>query len=330
MDSAVAQTFYEARSKNRWRTLFLFALFPVMLLSITYLGVLIAQVYSSGEGDVLIAATQAGDAFFAVSPWVIIGATVWTLLMVIGGGKSMVLSLARARQVDKRDYPELYRMVENLAIQTGIKTPQVYVIEDESMNAFATGFSPDKAAVTVTTGILTHLDASELQAVLAHEFGHILNRDIRVMLIAITLVGILQLAADLILRGMWYSGRSRSSNDRKNGGGGIILLAILLVWIIGFIGGTLVQLGISRKREFLADAESAALTRNPLSLASALRKISSDARVEVLDGKRSIAALCIADPLEKGKLSFLDALQGLFATHPKTEARIAELERMGA
>lgn len=330
-----AQTFYEARSKNRWRTLLLFALFPAMLLALTYLGILIATLAGSGEGaDPVLAAMQAGDAFFAFSPFVIGGATLWTALMVLGGGKSMVLSMAGAKPVTKQQHPELYRMVENLAIQTGIKTPQVYVIEDESMNAFATGFSPDRAAVTVTTGILKRLDPPELQAVLAHEFGHILNRDIRVMLVAITLVGILQLMADLILRGIWRSsGRVRvGSSDRKNGGGAglVIVLAIVAVWLIGFIGGTLVQLGISRKREFLADAESAALTRNPLSLASALRKISTDARVEVLDGKRSIAALCISDPLEQGKLSLLDSLQGLFATHPKTEARIAELERMGA
>jgi heat shock protein HtpX len=330
-DPALAQTFYEARSKNRWRTLFLFALFPVMLLTITYLGILIAQISSGGDGDPTVAFAQAGDAFFAFSPFVIVGATLWTILMVMGGGKRMILSMSGAKAIEKRDNPELYRMVENLAIQTGIKTPQVYVIEDESMNAFATGFTPDKAAVTVTTGILKRLDPQEMEAVLAHEFGHILNRDTRVMLIAITLVGVLQLFADLILRGMWYSGRVRTRSDnRKGGGGAILLLAILVVWIIGFIGGTLVQLGISRKREFLADAESAALTRDPRTLASALRKISTDARVEVLDGKRTIAALCIADPLEQGHHSFLDALQGLFSTHPKTEDRIAELEKMGA
>jgi heat shock protein HtpX len=324
---ALSQTFYDAMGKNRWRTALLFSLFPPMMLAILYLGSYLAAAYGmAGPGDTM---TQAGDLFFTWSPWIILGSVVWMLVMVLGG-KRMILSLSGAKPIKKADAPELYRLVENLAIRTGIKTPEVYIMEDDSMNAFATGFSPDKAAVTVTRGLLNKLQPSELEAVLAHEFGHILNRDIRVMLIAITLVGIIQLLADVILRSLWYSGRRRSSNDR-NDNGGLVLLAILAVWIIGFIGSILVQLGISRRREYLADAESAYLTRNPSGLISALQKITSDPRVEQLDGKRSIAALCIADPLEDGagKRHFLDSLQGLFSIHSSTKDRIAELQRMG-
>ena len=240
----------------------------------------------------------------------------------------MILSLSGAHQIQKSDAPDLYRIVENLSIRTGIKMPSVYIIEDQGMNAFATGYSPDKAAVTVTRGILDKLSSSELESVLAHEFGHILNRDTRVMLIAITFVGILQLAADLVLRSLWFSGGTRRRGRDNGDAGFIIVIAIIVIWLVGFIGSILVQLGISRKRELLADAESAYLTRNPEGLISALEKITSDPHVEELDGKRSIAALCIADPLEGENESLLDKLQGLFSTHPSTKKRIEELQKM--
>ncbi|OGJ58327.1 hypothetical protein A3H22_01270 [Candidatus Peribacteria bacterium RIFCSPLOWO2_12_FULL_55_15] len=297
-----------------------------MLLAILYLGSFILMAFSgSGYGD---ATTQTGNLFFTLSPWIIGGSILWMIVMVFSG-KNMILSLSGAHPIKKSDAPELYRIVENLAIRTGIKTPRVFVMEDDSLNAFATGYSPDKAAVTVTRGILKKLIPAELEAVLAHEFGHIINRDTRTMLVAITMTGIIQLIADMILRSLWFSGRSRggrSHGDDKSGA--IVFLAIIAVWIIGFIGAILVQLGISRKRELLADAESAYLTRNPQGLITALEKITADPRVEQLDGKRSIAALCIADPLEAGNQSLLDSLQSLFGTHPSTKNRIKELRRM--
>lgn len=322
----LSHTFYDAIAKNRWRTAFLFALFPAMMLTIVYLGSLITTLYASNL-PVDQAFVAAGDLFFQFTPWVIVGSAVWILLMMLGG-KNMVLSMAGAKLISKAEAPDLYRMVENLAIRTGMPTPQVYIIEDESMNAFATGFSPQSAVVAVTRGILRQLDKDELEAVLAHEFGHIICRDTRTMLIAITMVGVLQLLADMILRSMWYAGRSKRSNE-KNGAGGIIMLAAIAIWLIGFVGSVLVQLGISRRREFNADAQSAQLTRNPAGLISALQKISTDARVEVLDGKRSIAMLCIADPLEGEKHSFLETIQSLFRTHPSTKRRIEELRGMG-
>lgn len=319
----LSQTFYNAIAKNRWRTIFLFALFPAMLLTILYLGSYILAAYG-GSGDDMT--TQAGDLFFTLSPWIIGGSILWMIIMVFNG-KNMILSLSGAHPIQKSDSPELYRIIENLAIRTGIKTPQVFVMEDDSLNAFATGYSPDKAAVTVTRGILKKLSPTELEAVLAHEFGHILHRDTRTMLVAITMTGIIQLIADMILRSLWFSGHARGGRRRGNSGA-IVFLAIIAVWVIGCIGAILVQLSISRKRELLADAESAYLTRNPQSLITALEKITADPRVEQLDGKRSIAALCIADPLEAGNQSLLDSLQSLFSTHPSTKDRIKELRKM--
>lgn len=325
----LSQTFYDAMGKNRWRSILLFTLFPVMLLAILYLGSFILASYSGNPSTDVV--TETGNLFFSLSPWVIGGSVLWMIIMIFSG-KNMILSLAGAHPIQKSDAPDLYRMVENLAIRTGIKTPAVYIIEDDSLNAFSTGYSPDHAAVTVTRGILTRLTAPEMEAVLAHEFGHIINRDTRTMLIAITMTGIIQLIADMILRSMWFSGMGRGGRRRGEGdSGALILVAIIAVWVIGFIGAILVQLGISRKREYLADAESAYLTRDPQHLISALQKITADPRVEQLDGKSSIAALCIANPLQEGddeRRSLLDSLQGLFSTHPATKDRITELKRM--
>lgn len=318
----IPPTCYEVMARNRWRTLLLFSLFPVMLAAVTMLGTLASAVFDSSDPAQLLPITV--DRFLAVSPFVGAIGTMWIGITLLSG-KKMVLAFAGAKPIKKADAPELYRIVENLAIRTGITMPELYIIDDPSLNAFATGYTPNRAAVAVTKGILAKLDKTELEAVLAHEFGHLLNRDTRVMLIAIAMVGILQMASEIIIRGIFRSsGRSR---DRK-GGGAILLLIALAVWVIGAVCAVLVQMGISRKREYLADAQSAYLTRNPSSLAAALEKISADPRVEVLDGKRTAAALCIADPLDQ-KQSFMDGVLGLFSTHPPIADRIRLLRQMG-
>lgn len=319
----IPPTCYEVMARNRWRTVLLLALFPVMLAAITLLGSLALTLLDVEvrQGDELLTAI---DLFLAVSPIVGAVGTVWIGIMLLSG-KRMVLAFAGAKPVTKKDAPELYRIVENLSIRTGITMPKLYVIDDPSLNAFATGYTPNRAAVAVTKGILEKLDKPELEAVLAHEFGHVLNRDTRVMLIAIAMVGILQMLSEIIIRGIFHS--QRGSRDRK-GGGPILLLIAIAVWLIGGVCAVLVQLGISRKREYLADAQSAYLTRDPLSLASALQKISADPRVEVLDGKRTAASLCIADPLETTS-SFVDGMLGLFRSHPPIADRIRLLKGMG-
>ena len=316
-------TCYEVMARNRWRTLLLFALFPIMLAAMTMLGSLaLAIVESDGAGGAI--GPSALQNFLAISPVVGAVGTMWIGITLVSG-KRMVLAFAGAKPIAKRDAPELYRIVENLAIRTGITMPALYVIDDPSLNAFATGYSPNRAAVAVTKGILEKLEKPELEAVLAHEFGHILSRDTRVMLIAIAMVGILQMLSEIVIRGIFHG--SRGSRDRKDGGPVLLLIAIG-VWLIGSVCAVLVQMGISRKREYLADAQSAYLTRDPLSLAAALAKISADPRVEVLDGKRTAVALCIADPLEE-KQSFVDGMLGLFSTHPPVKDRIALLRGMG-
>ncbi len=320
-------TFYNILSENRWRTAWLFLLFPIMIASIAFLAIF-AIVFVQQQ-NFEIATLQAGDLFLSLIPFLTIGATIW-ILISLTFGKNMILAFSGANKIEKQESPELFRIVENLAIRTGIPTPSIYIIEDESMNAFATGFSPKNASVAITSGLLKKLNKNEIEAVMAHEFGHILHRDIRIMLIAVTMVGIIQLLAEIILRIFFRNIRSVSGGGEKKNSGQIIFVMIaiaVIIWAISFFGSIFVQMGISRKREFMADAESANLTRNPQSLITALQKISQDARVEVLDGKRSIAAMCITDPLEQ-KSSFFDSLSGLFASHPPVQKRIEALEGM--
>jgi len=302
-------------------------LFPAMIASIAFLAVF--AIAFAQQQDFGLATLHAGDLFFSIIPFLTIGAVVW-ITIALAFGKHMILAFSGANPIEKRDNPELFRTVENLAIRTGIPTPNIYIIEDESMNAFATGFSPTDSAVAITTGLLKKLDKNELEAVMAHEFGHILHRDIRIMLIAVTMVGIIQLLAEVILRVVFQNIRAFSNGDEKKDSGQIIFVMIaaaVVIWLISFLGAIFVQMGISRKRELMADAQSANLTRNPTALISALQKISTDARVEILDGKRSIAAMCIADPLET-KSSFFDSLSGLFSSHPPVQERIEALQGM--
>src|SRR3989338_1210951 len=227
-----SRTTYEALAANRWRSLWLLMLFPAMLATIVLIGILVVVAAEQGVTDQSI--NRIGELFFGVIPFVIVGATLWIIIALLTG-KRMVLSFAGAKPIKKAEAPELYRLVENLAIQTGIPTPTIYIIEDQSLNAFATGYKPEGAVVAVTRGILERLEKPELAAVLAHEFGHILHRDIRVMFIAVTMVGIIQLISELILRGLFH-GMVRSGNsDRKNSGGAaaVILLAAIAIWLIG-------------------------------------------------------------------------------------------------
>jgi heat shock protein HtpX len=237
----------------------------------------------------------------------------------------VALAISQARQVTKADEPELYRTVENLCIGAGLPMPKVYVIEDGSPNAFATGRDPDHAAIAVTRGLLQKLDKLELEGVIAHELSHIGNYDIRVMTIVVVLVGLTALMADFALRLTLFGAGRRSSNRGRGGGAGVaIIYAIALVAIILTpIAAQLIRFAISRQREFLADGSAALLTRYPEGLARALEKISADPDpLEVAN--KATAHLYINNPLREHK-SFLN---NLFSTHPPVEERIRVLRAM--
>jgi len=237
----------------------------------------------------------------------------------------IVIKMSGAKPVIKKESPTLYNLVENLTISTGLPMPKLYIIQDPAPNAFATGRDPDHAAVAVTSGLLERLEKSELEGVLAHELSHVKNRDILVSTIAVTLVGFIAILSDMFLRHMfWFGGGSRE----RNGDGRlqlIFMIAGIVLAILAPIAASLIQLAISRKREFLADASGALMTRYPDGLASALKKI-SDYPGELKKASHATAHMYIANPLrEKG---FKAKMGRLFMTHPPVEERVKALSEM--
>jgi heat shock protein HtpX len=240
------------------------------------------------------------------------------------GGDRIVLAASRAKEVTHEDAPVLFNVVEEMAIAGGLPMPKVYIIEDSAPNAFATGRDPEHASVTVTSGLLNKLNRDELQGVIAHEMSHVGNYDIRYAMLVGILVGMTVLISDFFLRGLWFGG---GRGGRREGGGGNIQLIMLIIAIVLAIlaplFARLLQLSISRQREYLADATAVQLTRNPKGLADALQKISGDR--EVLEvANRATAHLYIVNPIKR----FEKRSKGLFSTHPPMEERIKVLRAM--
>ncbi|MBI2356235.1 MAG: M48 family metallopeptidase [Candidatus Doudnabacteria bacterium] len=234
----------------------------------------------------------------------------------------IVLAMSKASEIKKVDDPELYNVVENLAIAAGLPTPKVYLINDTALNAFATGRDPKHAVVAITTGLRSKLTKQELEGVMAHELSHIGNFDIRLSTMIVVLVGIVTLLADWMLRIAFHGRR------RNNEGGGILILVGLVFALLSPIAATLIQLAISRRREYLADASSALLTRFPQGLASALEKISADHEpLEVAN--KATAHLYIVNPLKdhKGR-DKIGWFARMFQTHPPIQDRITKLRQM--
>ncbi len=235
----------------------------------------------------------------------------------------VVLSTSGAKPIEKKDNPELYRIVENLTIASGTPMPKLYIINDPSPNAFATGRDPKHASVAVSAGLLERLNKSELEGVLAHELSHVKNYDIRLMAIAALLVGFIALIADIFMRGLLWGGIRNESRDKR--ATGLFLIMGLIFAFLAPVVATLIQLAISRKREYLADASGALLTRYPEALANALEKIASDPR-PVLTATSATAHLFIVNPFKnKG---FQGWFTGFFSTHPPIEERIKALRSM--
>lgn len=237
----------------------------------------------------------------------------------------VVLSMSEAREVTREENPDLYHLVENLCIGAGMPVPRIYIIDDTAPNAFATGRDPKHAYIVVTKGLLQKLDKLELEGVLAHELSHIRNYDIRLMTVVVMLVGLVALLADFFLRWTWFgAGSRRGSRGKGEGAGGAILLLVALVMaILAPIAAQLIRLAISRRRESLADASGALLTRYPEGLARALEKISQD-KEPLEAANKATAHLYIVNPL-KDHSSWLN---NLFSTHPPIEERIKALRSM--
>ena len=257
---------------------------------------------------------------YSITVGALVGATIYALISYYGASK-LALGMNGAKAIEKRDNPRLWRIVENLAITNGMPMPKVYIIQDKALNAFATGRDPDHAIVAATEGLLEALDNKELEGVMAHELGHVKNYDIRVSMIAFALVAAVAVMADLMLRASFY-GRAFSDDDDSPASSGIMMILSIAAMVLAPIVATMIQLAISRKREYLADATGAMTTRYPEGLASALEKI-RDQGSTLKRQNASTAHFFIANPLS-GK-----SFAALFSTHPPVNERIKKLRNIG-
>jgi heat shock protein HtpX len=254
-----------------------------------------------------------------------VGFSVFMSLFSYYFSDKVVLAISGAKEVKRTDDMELYRTVENLSIAAGLPTPKIYLIEDTAMNAFATGRDPKHAVVAITTGLRSKLSKQELEGVMAHELSHIGNYDIRIATIVVVLVGVITLLADWMLRVSFHGGRRRDNN----GGNAIFAFIALVLALLAPLAAALMQLAISRKREYLADASAALLTRYPQGLASALQKLAGDHEpLEVAN--KATAHMYIVNPLKehREKGDGISWFAGLFMTHPPIEERIEKLKNM--
>jgi heat shock protein HtpX len=289
-------TLYTEQSKNVEKTWFLMTVFLVIVIGIGYF---ISYYYQSPSILYIFVIFAVGMNIF--SYW---------------NSDKIALSLNHAKQIQKSDNPDLWNTVENLAITAGLPMPKVYIIDDPAPNAFATGRNKEHAAVAVTTGILQILNKTEMEGVIAHELSHIGNRDILLSTVVVVLVGFVSIVANIFMRSMFFGGGRR--DDRE--GGGILMIIGIVLSILAPIFATLIQLAISRKREFLADADGALLTRYPEGLADALRKIDQYSQ-PMKYANEATAHLFISNPYGGKSKMF----SNLFNTHPPIEARIQAL-----
>lgn len=307
---------YEQIARNKRRTVGYIGAFVVVWLGIgAAIGWLVAATVNRPPGS---SAPVAAD--------ITIGVVLAGILALIGvvytlrSGTGLVLAVAGAKPADPARHQQVINLVEALALGDGLPTPAVYVVDDPSPNAFATGISPKRAAVTVTTGLLAVMDREELEGVLGHELSHIKNYDTRLLLIVTTLIGMAGLLASIVWRSAFFvRGRGRNGGQITV----IILAAGLLLAIVAFVFGPLVRLALSRRRESLADASSVELTRNPVGLLRALRTLQANDK-PLARTNHATAAMCIDDPLQHHE----GAIHRLFDTHPPIAERIATLEAM--
>ncbi len=296
---------YEQITRNKWKSFFLILFFLCLIFALTWaFGELTGWGTEGLVIAVVVAAAMTFGSYYA--------------------SDKIVLAISRARPVKKEDYPYLYNVVEGLAIAAGLPKPRCYVIDDTAPNAFASGRNPKNSVIVVTTGLLQKLNRAELEGVIGHEMSHIKNYDVLVQTLAVVMVGVVALLSDWTLRTFFWGGGRRRSKDRSGGNAAQVLVVVALVLaILSPLIAQLLRLAISRKREFLADANGALLTRYPPGLASALKKLAAD-KEPLEAANKATAHLYIVNPLKniKGRVN------KLFSTHPPIEDRVAALEKM--
>lgn len=322
-------------TKNNWNSLLLILMFPCIILGMLWVFCCIfgfQTTYDSyGYEQTHFNTDLVNEVWLSWAPWAVAIVAIW-LLIAYAFNVQMIQHATGAKPLQRKDNPRVYNIVENLCMSCGMPMPKVNVINDPMLNAFASGINNKTYTVTLTTGIIDLLDDEELAGVIAHELTHIRNRDTKVVIISIVFVGIVSTLLTLLTRGilrafLWGGMTSRRSNEKKDGGAAVIvvIVAAIICAAIAYFLTMLTRFAISRKREFMADAGGAELTRNPRALASALRKISKAPGLQQVE-RDDVAQLFIIHP-KKIAQNFLDRFQSLFSTHPDTAERIRILEQ---
>src|SRR5690554_1561140 len=294
-------------SRNNRNTFILLITFPLIVLAMVYAFIFITTAEKQ----------QVGTVFIQTVPFVLLGVGIWFIIAYFANTKIIELA-SGAQPLARRDNMRVYNLVENLCISQGMPMPKVYILEDSSLNAFASGINEKTYTVTLSRGIIDKLEDAELEGVIAHELTHILNKDVRLLIVSIVFVKIFAFLAQIAFRRIFYS----SFGGRNKNNNAIVLIAAVVITAIAYFISMLIRFSISRSREYMADAGAAEMTRNPLALASALKKISQDSNIESVKNE-SIAQLFIDHPVKKKKSFSMDSL---FATHPPIEKRIKVLE----
>lgn len=298
---------------NNLKSVVLLILFPVVILGLVWLFVFFVQ--PTPEYRI----SGANSMFIRSVPWVVIGVMLWFIIAWFSH-TTLIARATGSTPLSRKENKRIYNLVENLCISSGMPMPKVNIIEDSSLNAFASGINASTFTVSLSRGIIEKLEDDELEAVIAHELTHIRNRDVRLLIISIIFVGIFAFITEALVRSVRFSGGGRGKKD-----GRVVLIALLLA-AVGYFLAMIFRFAISRQREYMADAGSASLTRNPLALASALEKISADPLIEAVK-RNDIAQMFIDNPQPRVERPVSFSFNSLFRTHPPIEKRIAILRQ---
>jgi heat shock protein HtpX len=299
--------------RNNTNSILLLIAFPILLLVMLYL-----FLFFAGNQDV----DETNTYFLHAMPFGLAGTAIW-FLIAWAGHSALIRIATGSRPLERTQNKRVYNLLENLCISQGLTMPKLYIIEDDSLNAFASGIGARTFSISLSRGLIDRLSDEELEGVLAHELSHIRNRDVRLLIISIIFVGIFSFLAELAFRSIRFVGGGRKSSKNGKGTGAVILVAIV-VTAVAYLISILLRFGISRKREYLADAGAAEMTKKPYALAAALKKISGDPLIEAVES-RDVAQLFIDNP--KPSVHKSASWDNLFATHPPIEKRIELLEQ---
>lgn len=306
-------------SSNNFKSIVLLIAFPVLLLGLVWVFFYITNYYLV-DTTIPPNLDTVNEGFLQTFPFVTLGVGVWFTIAWFSHS-AMIRKATGAKPLTRKENKKIYNLTENLCISRGIKTPKINIIEDESLNAFASGLSDKTFTITLSRGIIDKLEEDELEGVIAHELTHIINRDVRLLIISVIFVGIFAFVTEIAFRSVLFGG----GRKKKEGGGAVIV--ILALGVIGLLLSSLFRFSLSRKREYLADAGAAALTKKPLALASALQKISADPWIEAVK-RDDIAQMFIDHPTKKeDQKSIVTFFNGIFATHPPIAKRIQLLKQ---